>query len=78
MRTVEAVLEAVYGTPQKDATKKAADSIGVKRHAPWNWLKLGHFSANAAIKIAEDAKEKGVDLLLSEIPTLDKKREIDV
>lgn len=72
MRTVEAVLEVVYGSDQK----VAAQSLGVKPNAPWNWLKAGHFSANAAIKIAEDAREKGVDLPLSEIPTLDKKKAV--
>lgn len=68
MRTVEAVLDAVYG-----GKEAAASRLGVVKSAPWNWRKLGHFPARVAIQISHDASEKGLDLPLEEIPVLKKK-----
>lgn len=68
MRTVKAVMDDVYGDQES-----AASALGVVKTAPYNWLKLGHFPVRVAVRIASDAKDKGLDLPLEVIPHLDNK-----
>lgn len=63
MRTVDEILDAVYGTKTK-----AALALGVVRSAPWNWRKWGYFPRAIAFQIAKDANAKGVPLEIGEIP----------
>jgi hypothetical protein len=63
MRTVDEILEAVYGTKTE-----AALALGVVRSAPWNWRKWGYFPRAIAFQIAKDAGAKGVRLEIAEIP----------
>ena len=67
-RTVDAVLDQVYG-----GKENAAAALGVVKTAPYNWLSWGHFPLRVALKISREAKEKGIDLPLEEIPVLDNK-----
>lgn len=65
MRTVDEILETVYGT--KTA---AALALGVVRSAPCNWRKWGYFPRAVAFQIAKDANAKGVSIEIDEIPVL--------
>jgi hypothetical protein len=69
MKTVEAILEAVYG-----GKEAAASRFDVVKSAPFNWRKWGHFPARIAIQISEDARQKGMDIPLADIPVMKKKR----
>jgi hypothetical protein len=69
MQSVDAILNKVYG-----GKAQAHAALGGSRSSPWNWAKNGHFPAAVAIKISLDAKERGIDLALDEIPT--QKREV--
>jgi hypothetical protein len=68
MQSVDEILTSVYG-----GKAKAHAALGGARSNPWNWAKNGHFPAAVAIKISLDAKERGIELPLEEIPTLDKR-----
>ena len=68
MRTVDEILEQVYGSGAE-----AASALGVLKTAPYNWKKWGHFPARIAIQIFMEAKRKRIALSLAEIPTLENK-----
>jgi hypothetical protein len=68
MRTVEAILEQVYG-----GKREAAGALKAKINAPWNWRKWGHFPLKVAVQISRDAEEKGIELPLEEIPVIGNK-----
>lgn len=69
MRTVDAILDQVYGGKSAAAAALQLPS----KNSPWNWAASGYFPALIAIKISLEAKEKGIDLPLNEIPVLDNK-----
>lgn len=67
MQSVETILNKVYG-----GKAGAHAALGGAKSSAWNWSKAGYFPASVAIKIAIDAKERGIELPLDEIPTLEK------
>lgn len=65
MQSVEAILDKVYG-----GKAKAHAALGGSKSSPWNWVKAGHFPPHVAIQISLDAKDRGIELPIGEIPTI--------
>lgn len=70
MKSVDTIISEVYGS-----TSEAASRLGVKRSATWNWRAWGYFPARLAVPIFEHAREKGYELDISEIPTMEKAKQ---
>lgn len=67
--TVPTVIESVYG----NATT-CADMLGVQPSAVSNWKAFGQFPARLVASILLHAREKGVDLDVSDIPVTEQVR----
>ena len=65
MRSVTEILDTVYG-----GKAEASAALSRNKSSPWNWERAGVFPAPVAIQISLDAKDRGIDLPLDEIPTL--------
>lgn len=65
MQTVDSILTSVYGT---DA--KAAERLRVVRSAVSNWKTWGYFPSRLAVPIWEHARAAGVEIDVTEIPTM--------
>lgn len=70
MQTVESILKSVYD----DDTAQAAGKLSVGRKAISNWRSWGYFPARLAVPIWEHARERGVTIDVSDIPTMQKVR----
>lgn len=64
MQTVEGIIKSVYGSESEAATR-----LGVGRSAVSNWKAWKYFPTRVLASLCAHAREKGIELDVTQIPT---------